>query len=112
MIREIQVHFENCGQLQWSQSIDDVDDWLALVGHDETLLVKDQESGRRFFINMQTVTAIVVGEKKTDQEDLFRRAYATQKGNVQEDHIEEHFRDGSIRTSTATSRSCCVDDRT
>lgn len=110
MIREIQVHFENCGQLQWTQNISDVDEWMARVGSESTLLAKDQESGRRFYIAMDTVTAIIVGDKQTNQEDLFRRAYAVKEGHQQEDHIEEHKRDGQIWTSTATGRSCCAFD--
>jgi hypothetical protein len=108
MRREIQVHFENAGQLLWHEEIDDVDQWLLAVLAESKIIAYDKESGRHFGFDTKTVTAFIVSDKPQDTEtDLWRRNYATCQGNIEEDDKQKHPRDGRERPSTKTSGSSC-----
>lgn len=108
MRREIQVHFENSGQILWHEEIEDVHTWLASVMADEKVIAYDQESGRHFGFVTKTVTAFIISNKTADSEtDLWRRNYAACQGNVKENSVQEHSRDGIGGISSETGRSSC-----
>lgn len=85
MRREVQVHFENCGQLAWHEEIEDVKGWLRQTIAQPNVVAYDKDSGRHFFFDMKRVTAIVIVNKIIEGEkDLYRRTYAAQEGEVTE----------------------------
>ena len=104
---EIQVHFENCGQLAWHEEITDAQDWLGGLCEQDNCLVHDEETGRHMYFAMKPVTAIILAPKQSDQDDLFRRAYATKDGEEQESNRLQHQRDAIQWPSQESSNSCC-----
>ena len=99
---EVQVHFENCGQLQWHEDIVDPENWLGITYETPTCTAWDEETDRHIAFNMNKVTAIILTPKSRDEDDLFRRAYATQKGNEQEDDRYQYKGNGSQRPPKET----------
>jgi hypothetical protein len=75
MLREIQIHFENQGVLNMKEDIPDVAVWFNNIMQQNFFVAKDKETGRDFLMQMRTVTAIIVDEKKID---LFDRTYASE----------------------------------
>lgn len=79
---EIQVHFENQGQLQWHEDIEDVDEWMANSSEQIMKFAHDPDTGRHFMFRMSKIVAIILVNRTAEPEqetDLFRRAYAPQK---------------------------------
>ncbi len=119
MRRQIQVHFENGGQLAWHEDIPDevAPLWLEAAcerGIDkllqqseaEMVFCQDKETDRKFFFNLTKVTAIIM-IKETEQKDLFERTYATEKGNIQENDEFKYQGNGQSGTSAeAGGRRC------
>ncbi len=106
MRREIQVHFENCGQIAWHEDIDDVEAWIDEVLSEEKITAYDQETKRYFAFLTKTVTAYVISEK-SEEKDLWSRTYATKEGNVEKDDKQKYPGNGPQRISTETGRSSC-----
>ena len=107
MRREIQVHFDNQGQLSWNDEIENVDEYLREIKSWALPIVKDKDSGRFFMFDMEKVVAVVVSNKSVENEgDLFRRTYATQKGEIQEGNQREYSGNDSRWPSTETGCGC------
>lgn len=83
---EIQVHFANCGQVLWHEDIDDVEEWLIEVMEQSKIVAVDDDPVRYFGIDMSTVTALIVSEKKKEI-DLWSRTYATCKNGSEGDPL-------------------------
>lgn len=86
MRREIQIHFENQGQLSWHEDIEDVEKWLRdfpVKMYSGLGTAHDKESGRYFAFQMSSITAIIIMNKTIDNEDdIYRRTYAIEEGKV------------------------------
>src|SRR5260221_10601125 len=106
MKHEIQVHFSNCGQVQWHEEIDDVGQWLEEVMNEAKIVAHDEETNRFFGLDMSTVTAIIVSEEK-EQVDIWSRTYASVQGKVEENSHQKHPRDDGNRISAETGGRCC-----
>jgi hypothetical protein len=76
MLREIQVHFENQGSISWHDEIADVDVWFNNISKQGFCVAVDKDTGRHFLLQMRSVTAIMVDEKK---KDIFERTYAPEE---------------------------------
>ncbi len=103
---EIQIHFANCGQVLWHEEIEDVEEWIIEVMAQPKIVAVDDDPLRYFGIDMSTVTAIIVSEKKKEL-DIWSRTYATCKGKVEEDNQQQHTGNGGKRPPPEASGSCC-----
>lgn len=106
MKREVQVHFENCGQLAWIEDILDVQNWLVHVMQSPSLIAYDAENKRHLAFDMKTVTAIIVSEK-SENTDMWSRTYAFVQRNIEENSQQEHSGDGGKRPPPETGGRCC-----
>ena len=108
MRREIQVHFENCGQLCWHEDIENVDSWIEKLSEKPRVIAHDAETGRCFYFKMATVTAIIIVNKLTENDtDLWRRTYAFKEGNITQDSQPKHQGNDEGRTPPETIGSRC-----
>jgi hypothetical protein len=103
---EIQVHFQNCGQLAWHEEIFDADNWLNSVMSEDRVIAQDEETNRVYAFEMKNVTALVLTEKKKEI-DIWERTYAAVQGKEQEDDQQEHPGNGRKRPPPETGRGCC-----
>ncbi len=100
---EVQVHFENQGQLVWQQDSDQPEAFLESLKGD--IIIQDKPGCRWLYFNMKTVTAIIMIDKE-EQSDPIRRLYAPSERTEPENDIEKYQRDEGIRLSTETGRCC------
>lgn len=107
MKREIQVHFENCGQIIWHEEIEDVESWLREVMSENKIIAYDVNTGRHFGFDTKTVTAFIVSHEKHPETDLWRRTYAACQGNIEENDQQKHPGNGRIGPSPEAGRSSC-----
>lgn len=102
---EIQVHFENQGQIVWNQIVQSpIDEYLQWVLASETFVALDQENNRTIAFSTKNVTAVIAAPKQV--EDPIRRLYATGEREEQEDRKQEHSGDGKQWLSAEPSRCC------
>lgn len=77
----IQVHFENQGQLEWVETIDDLQSWSNEMITCEAITTTDERNGRHICYFNKTVTAILIEEYN---EDPLERIYAPTQRQEQE----------------------------
>jgi hypothetical protein len=80
---EVQVHFNNCGQLAWHEEWEkeEAKTFITRVSKDPLVIAEDKETGRMFTFHMSEVVAVIVTAKSPEaDQDLFRRAYAASEG--------------------------------
>jgi len=106
MRHEIQVHFANCGQVLWHEDIEDVEEWLLEVMAQPKIVAVDDDPPRYFGIDMSTVTAIIVSEKKKEL-DIWSRTYASCQGKVEGGREPERKGDDGQRLPPESRGSCC-----
>jgi hypothetical protein len=77
MKREIQVHFDNGGQVSWQTDIDDEKDWLENFWCKKHCCASDEASGRSISFPIKNVNAVLLTQP---QQDPIERLYAANQG--------------------------------
>jgi hypothetical protein len=108
MKHEVQIHFENCGQLAWHEDIEDVEEWLMDKLDQDTVLAFDEDTNRHFGFEMKRVNAIIVTDKSKEKPDIWSRTYAVSKGEVEENNFSQHTGNDRFGSSKAPSGGCCA----
>lgn len=105
---EIQIHFENCGQLQWTEDIKDIDSFLAKIWSTNKFIAHDSSTSRYYGFDMKRVNAVIVTDKSKEQPDIWSRTYATSQGKVEEGNQQQHQGNDGKWPPTASSGRCCA----
>lgn len=108
MKHEVQIHFENCGQLAWHEDIEDVDAWLLSVMAEDTVIAFDEETNRHFGFDMKRVNAIIVTDKSKELPDIWSRTHAISQGKVEENNFSQRTGNDRFGSSKAPSGGCCA----
>lgn len=88
---EIQAHFENGGQLNWFEEIENIEVWIYEKLRQEKCICKDVENHREFYFNPKMMTALIVNEKQeSKQVDLYESLYAAKEGEKQESYKPQY----------------------
>lgn len=108
MKHEVQIHFENCGQLAWHENIEDVDEWLLAVMEQNKVIAFDEETNRHFGFDMKRVNAIIVTDKSKELPDIWSRTHAISQGKIEEDCERKYQGNDRFGASKAPSGGCCA----
>jgi len=108
MKHEVQIHFENCGQLAWHEDIEDVDEWLMEKLDQDKVLAFDADTNRHFGFEMKRVNAIIVTDKSKELPDIWSRTHAISQGKVEADNITQRQGNDSKWSPKAPSGGCCA----
>jgi len=110
MRRQIQVHFENGGQLVWNEEVEEGEEEEYLrrgsSGDGTMSLAKDEETNRYFTFNLDKVTAIIL-MKDPKQDDLMEKVYAPKERQEQVNNRFEYSGDGGVWSRSETGGGCC-----
>ena len=108
MKHEVQIHFENGGQLAWHEDIEDVEEWLMDKLDQDKVLAFDADTNRHFGFEMKRVNAIIVTDKSKELPDIWSRTHAASQGKVEESSQREHRGNDGFRPSTGPGGRCCA----
>lgn len=67
---EIQVHLENCGQIVWTENLNDPISFLEVITRKEEHISQCEISKRIFLFKLKFVTGIILQELNETQEEI------------------------------------------